>query len=707
MASIDELVAKYRPTGGGGAPPAAPQMSADDWVAKYKPQGPIQNPTDKGGRPATKLDPYSRTLGGPGATPDDKALADARRPKDRGGVENTHGNLDEPGRRFLSEATLGVSEAADAASFAVRSQLPRLAGKDPGYGPGRAYDAARQAEDETTAQYKGPGSTAAGVAGGLVGTLAAGGPEAEAMRGMNWAQRAAHGAQAGFRAGTVAGAAGARKHKDIGKEATVGGALGSALGPAAEAGASALKWAGRTANTLSGDRFIPAMKIAEDKLYHALQKDGIVGKAAERVMERWRRAGVDASILDLGGKHTQALVRKAGGVPGQAQHTLQRRAEDVETNLATEATAQVHRLVNDGRPADEILADLKKRRADVADQKYPRQYSSPVTVDEHLAAMFGDRETLGTLRRARGTLALEAAAARGRGDAAQAELLRKRAADIDNLINLGSMSPKERAAHLKAHPQAVQAGTLDRLQTAFKEAGDAAYKNATGSKGRALTGISKVISDRLDAMPELKDARRTYRTYSQMIDGFELGGKLLNAKDASVALKEFRALNKGAKQTARMGLRQQVENELAGNARGTLTKLQSDQVTKAVMVEMFGAEEAARIQRAAKYRLEQLTNVRRAAGAPAQADGSHLGPFTHDPVTAVQRHAIGAVTKASRGLSEKEARGLAALAQRPAARAGKLKPLDDTRSRWGSNLARKGAVRAGKNVRDQSAGGDQ
>lgn len=651
MADIDALVAKYRPQG--AAPPAAPAAtSIDALVAQYAPKAPADGGMDKAtGRLPRKIDPGVPNLRA-GTTPEQRALGAARKPGIEGGV--TAPNSAEPIRRALSEGSLGLWDTGEAAGFAAKSQLPRLAGKDPGYGPGQAFDAARKAQREEETSRAGTPSTVGGFIGGAAPMLM-GGAEAAAGKVPGWIERAVRGAKIGAGMGAAAGVGSAPTAKDIPKGAVVGGTLGAAAGPAIESVSSALKLGTKAFNTMTNNRFGSAVRSAEDKLYTALKKDGVIGPTADRIITKWRRNGVEPSLLDLGGKHTQTLVRKAGGVPGKAQHVLREREQSVEENLAPEAIGQVHKMVNDGRSADEITKDLTKRRADVAAKKYPTQYKTPVDVSG-IVPELADPELRSVLNEARKTAVINKE--------------HDKVKDFDNLLGLARMAhsdPEQFADYLQRNPQKVQAGVLDSLQTAFSETGKRVQQKSP-NRARGYFSLASDLGKTLDAVPELKDARATYRTYSDMIRGFETGAEALKSKDAGVTIKAFQAMNKGAKQTARIGMRQAIENELAGNSTATLAKLQSNKATRDILAAMFGEDEAARLARAAKYRLEQLSNASRAAGGAAKAERNHVGPFISSPVSAAKHGAISAAANAGKGLSPREAEALASLSKGGAAK---------------------------------------
>jgi hypothetical protein len=661
---------------GRGAPPAAPGFKLTPIADPFADARPSQGPADRGtGRLPTKLDPTVANLRAP-KDRKERLLSDARQPQIKGGVRAPI--QAEPERRFLSEASLGAWDAGEAATFAARHFRD---------GPLDAYAAARQAQEEERQHNAGPGATIGGVAGGLTGMGA--GAAGAVEKGLGYGERALRAARGGLAAGTVAGASSAKKPGDISKGAAVGGAAGAALGPVVESVADAIRWGARSVDTLSNNKFGSAVKAAEAKLYTALKKDGVIGPKADKLIAQWRRNGVEPSLMDIGGKHTQQLIRRAGGVPGRAQHVLRQNAEKIEENVGAEATQQVHKLVNDGRPADEIVKDLTARRKAVADKRYPTQYKTPVDVAKILPEI-SDPEVRRYLRAAR-----------------QDAVLGKKydqARDIDNLLSLSGMDAKTLAAHLKQHPQMVQAGTIDTIQSALQEAAGKLRSPGPGVPGRnrAATGLgdrAKALGAVLDAVPELKDARRTYRIYSDMIRGFEFGADALKTKDAGVTAKAFAAMNKGAQQTARLGFRQAVENELAGRSTATLRNLQSNKATRKILATMFGDEEANRISRAAKYRLEQLENAHRAAGGAPQAEHGNVGPFVAKPTSAAKHAVIAGVDRASRGLSEKEARGVANLGKAPASQGlRRAKPLDDRRVRRASRAAQVGLTEAGRNA---------
>ena len=196
-----------------------------------------------------------------GRSPKQTAEFEARKPRSQGGAVEP-GEL-EPARQYERQATLGATEALEAGEFAARSQAPRLAGRDPGFGPVEAYDAARQAQSVETRSRRGAGSTAAGVAGGVAG-LGLGG--VGGLKAAGTAEglfpRLLPAAKAGAPIGAVAGAAGAEKAKDVPVSTALGATAGAVAGVTGEVLLSGAKIVGQVANTLSNSKFSSAVDSA-------------------------------------------------------------------------------------------------------------------------------------------------------------------------------------------------------------------------------------------------------------------------------------------------------------------------------------------------------------------------------------------------------------------------------------------------------------
>lgn len=587
----------------------------------------------------------------PKPSPEELALTSARRPVAQGGMTQPPGA--EPLRQFSRQLTANADEALGAAMFAGKSQLPRLAGKDPGYGFGEAYNAARTAEKEETESRKGPAATAAGVAGGIAG-LATGGTEARAAKaGLGLLPRLLPAAKQGAALGAAGGAAGADRYQDIPKATAAGTVAGGLLGPAGEVLLSGARLAGQAANTLSNNKFGSAVASATHKLAVALYKDGLRGAQLDKAMEKWRTAGVDQSLLDLGGKHTQKLVRQAGA--GAGQHAVRRYDEKTEQETASQAIDQVKKLVGEKRPMGDVVEAMEKQRKTIAQQKYPKQYGLQVDSVPVLHA----------LRDPQARVALNNAL-----NDAVVNRDYETAKDINKILNnlrMMEVAPKSFAKLIKEHAQTVRAGTLDQIQSALQRTAKRAGERTGGKyKAQGFSDRAKDLSFYLDNLPALKDARKTYRLYSEMIDGFEQGHGFLKDVESDASLKAFSSLGKGAKQTARIGMRQALTEQIEGNTTGALRTLAYSPKAKKLLTAMFGEDEAGRLSRAADYRLEKLSNAGKAAGGAPPSERPHVGSFVTSPVHAFKHATIRTATDAAFGMSDKESEAIAALGTAPA-----------------------------------------
>lgn len=566
----------------------------------------------------------------------------------------------QPLEEFERQGTFGGVPALQAGMEAAGTFTDELRGKKPGYTPGDMYKATRDALSEQTKKRKGLLNTAAGTVGGAAG-LAIGGGEAATAKGLSTLGRMAQGAKTGAVFGGAAGAAGEHDPKKIVGGATEGAVGGAALGTVAEPVVKALQMGGRAVNAMSGNKFVPAIKRAEEMLSEAFRKDGVdANKAAEQIA-KWKKSGVTPALMDVGGKHVQQLIKKAGNKGGEAQTTLEHNAQYRQENLAQESVKQAQKLVREKRPASEVREALEKTRTKVANERYPREQQHLVKIDDRILSAVSEKEG----RRAIMDAAKESRIMR---DSARAK-------ELENLISLSHVAEKDGPEavqkYMKTHPQHISAGALDMVQSALQKLG----KGATTVE-RVSTRTTKGFNDRaqdiagiLDSVPALKDARRVYRMHSEMIDGFDKGAEILKDKSSVQGAKVFAGLNKGAKQTARIGAKQALEEALGGQAVATLRKIQSDENMKAALTTLFGADEAARYSRAAKYRLEQLSKSQKVTqGMPAAEGGLHTG-LSHTPQGmgfAAAKHAIG---KAALTMSQKEADALAALGKAPAERA--------------------------------------
>ena len=135
-------------------------------------------------------------------------------------------------------------------------------------------------------------------------------------------------------------------------------------------------------------------------------------------------------------------------------------------------------------------------------------------------------------------------------------------------------------------------------------------------------------------------------------------------------------MNRGARQTARIGAKQALTDALESNAEGTLRKIESNKKTQEAIKMFFGEDEAHRYARAASYRLEKLANARYAAGGAPRAEGNAVGFMTTSAVSAAKHLALKGIEKAAKGMSEEEAKALTVLGTSPArALGGRTDPI--------------------------------
>ena len=186
-------------------------------------------------------------------------------------------------------------------------------------------------------------------------------------------------------------------------------------------------------------------------------------------MAEWRKNGVDQTLLDLGGKHTQALIRKAGG-SGTAQHVLDAHLRKVEADVGTEAVGQIEKMVGEKRPAHEVVAALEKQRAATAAEKYPKQNATPIDYRPVMDAL-KDQPVRTVLNEVRNDALIST-------DPEE----RKVARDIDRIVTGARHAEQGIPASFDSD---VRAGTLDKIEVILPARGDPGAGQAGRGEPRA------------------------------------------------------------------------------------------------------------------------------------------------------------------------------------------------------------------------------
>lgn len=308
--------------------------------------------------------------------------------------------------------SLGLQDLTNAGMSALVSQAPRLAGKDPGYGLGEAFNAAREVEGERGEAYNRdkPGrSLLSGVVGGLA---MPGGKQAAALalpklKGLlGGLEAVGRGAGVGGALGGVYGAATAKPGQEAQGAtrgavtgAVTGGAVpvvGATLGAGARGAGSVGRAVARTANKASGGQLLSPTKEAGRRLVEALRKDGVTPEGIRAVQNQWLKTGVSPSLLDAvsvngGGQNTRSLLR-GSAMQGGGRNEATQYARGVNEGLQSKALGLTERLSpGETRTVPQVEREIASRIDNAAQQPNFNYGQGGADVSQGLSQRFAAR----------------------------------------------------------------------------------------------------------------------------------------------------------------------------------------------------------------------------------------------------------------------------------------------------------------------------
>lgn len=308
---------------------------------------------------------------------------------------------------------------------------------------------------------------------------------------------AAYGAGAGFNAGTG-------NALDRAPGAVIGGVVGGGVGGAVQVGGQAAapyinRIAGITGagtrpfreavGTAFGQRPEPAV-VAARRLADQAGRSGVSPESASADILRFRGAGLEPSVLDIGGQNLRATVRAAGAGEGPGREMAVQYAEGVRSSVGPRSIERARRLTgNDPRDSITMAGDITRSRRNEARTLYADAYNQEITVPNEIVGALRGPEGAAAIREARRIAGIE------RDDAAIRALDNLAVADFDQAVT----------ANGKA---------LDYVRQAYSDMA----RDAEGNLGAALQGRVGEIEDGLNLIPELRTARTAYRNASEQID---------------------------------------------------------------------------------------------------------------------------------------------------------------------------------------------
>lgn len=299
---------------------------------------------------------------------------------------------------------------------------------------------------------------------------------------------------AGYGAGTAEGGFAERLPGAVAGGVT-GAVTGGALGAAAPVVARGLGSIGEAVSPvteglrriLPGNRPEPQV-VAARRLTDQFRRQRNTPDIQAAIAER-RAAGLEPSIVDVGGENLRATVRAAASGEGPGRELATQYAEGIRASAGPRAIERARSLTGDNRDAIQVARDLTQARRTEAQTLYGDAYNQEIVVPDVVLSALRGPEGGAAIQQARRIAALE------RDDAALQAL--------DNLA----------IADLDQNPTAT-GKALDYIRQAYADAA----QGAEGNLGAALQGRVNEIEQGLNLIPELRTARTAYRSASEQID---------------------------------------------------------------------------------------------------------------------------------------------------------------------------------------------
>jgi len=291
--------------------------------------------------------------------------------------------------------------------------------------------------------------------------------------------------------------------------AVVGGALGGTVQAAApyarrlagiaSAGTRPIReTASRMVGRPAEPNVVAARRIADQLRRRGLSEDQI---AAETT--RFREAGLNPSVVDVGGENVMATVRAAASGEGPGRQLVTDYRDRVASELTPRVVERTRRLIPDETRDSYTLADdLTRSRNTAARDQYGPAYAAVIEVPDI---------AIRALRGPEGTQAMASARR-----LASAEQRYDVAAEIDALAT----------ADLDQLPMA-SGRALETIRRAMADEAAGLSESSPGLSN-ALMDRVRQLDDALDNVPGLTEARGNYRAASEQIDA--VGGVPRNGR---------------------------------------------------------------------------------------------------------------------------------------------------------------------------------
>lgn len=299
---------------------------------------------------------------------------------------------------------------------------------------------------------------------------------------------------AGYGAGTAEGGFAERLPGAV-TGGVVGGVTGGAVGAAAPYVARGLGSIGDAVSPVTDSlrRILPGSRpappvVAARRLTDQFRRQRDTPDVQAMIAER-RAAGLEPSVLDIGGQNLRATVRAAASGEGPGRELATQYAEGVRASATPRAIERARSLTGDNRDSIQVARDLTQARRTEAQTLYGDAYNQEITVPIEIVGALRGPEGAAAIAEARRIAALER--------------------DADALRALDDLATADFDQATTATGKA-----LDYVRQAYADMA----QGAEGNLGAALTGRVNEIEAGLNLIPELRTARTAYRSASEQID---------------------------------------------------------------------------------------------------------------------------------------------------------------------------------------------
>lgn len=304
--------------------------------------------------------------------------------------------------------------------------------------------------------------------------------------------------------------------------------------------------------------------------------------------EDMQAAGVEPTLIDVGGDKGRRLVRALGVKSESGGEALANNAREVSSTAKPAIMSRTRGLgPNQGQSAEEVAGNLRTARDEAASTQYKTPYETPVSVTSETLKALSDEPGRQALLQAR--------------RAAVARMDDNQVAELDSLLGAAGKPPTT-----------VSAGTLDRVRIALRERAKAAVKKDQGAYASGLKQRQSIVDETLDNTPALGAARADYRAKSQALGVLGKDRLDVHSTDPADYGKWLESLSPEARNANKVAVRQEILDTLGGQRSstfGSVDELATSQYARANLKQALGPEADGYLANL-QGRLDQVRNAR-------------------------------------------------------------------------------------------------